>query len=190
MFDKIENPIENWKDYENNNPNIIKRIEHDLINGNPFHYLFTGVVGCGKTFLANHIVNIKPYSEYNWHCVTVKRFYETYLQYIQGNYSDKWDAIKRHNMEFKTKCLFLDDLGDERPATEASHDYFGGLIESRHIYIQRHNESRTIITTNLGANEIISMYGSRVFDRLQEYFVICKFKTTSFREKKEIIIES
>ena len=83
----------------------------------------------------------------------------------------------------------LDDLGDEKPSTPASHDYFGGLIEKRYLTIKRNEMSRTIITTNLNAEMIRETYGSRVLDRLIEHFVICKFKRVSFREKKERIIE-
>ena len=187
-FRKIQDPLTMFPEgYDINNPNIIKRVEQDLSNGNPFHYLFTGVVGCGKTYLAKHIVDTNPLY---WKCIAVKPFYETYLKYIQSDYTDKWDAIKTHNREFEKECLFIDDLGDERPGTAASHDYFGGLIISRYIYIQRHDRTRTIITTNLDSLEIENIYGSRATDRLKECFVICKFNPTSFREKKETVIES
>ena len=109
---------------------------------------------------------------------------------MQSNYDDKWDAIKRHGNKFKSNRLMIDDLGDERPATAAAHDHFAGCLEVRYIYIQKHPLSRTIITTNLSASGINDMYGSRVLDRLQEHFVICKFTEVSFRAKQQQILTS
>mgnify|MGYP003129565535 FL=1 len=42
--------------YEIVNPNITKLIKKDLSEGNPFHYLFTGMVGSGKTYLGQKVV--------------------------------------------------------------------------------------------------------------------------------------
>ena len=89
-----------------------------------------------------------------------------------------------------SRLLVVDDLGDEKPSTDAAHDYFSGLIEMRYDYIYKNHDTRTIITTNLDASEIIKTYSSRVMDRLQEYFVICKFKEISFRKKNLVVLES
>jgi DNA replication protein DnaC len=186
-FPQIEDATRYWDDYEQNNPNILKRVTSDISGGKPFHYLFTGCVGAGKTYTAKKIVNsIKG----KWEFINVKSHYENHLRYIQSNFDDKWDAIKRHGNKFKSKCMMLDDLGDERPSTAAAHDYFAGCMEVRYIYIQKNPMSRTIITTNLSADGINSMYGSRVLDRLQEHFVICRFKEVSFRSKQQQIVNS
>jgi|TARA_R100001530_G_C4279513_1_gene145209 DNA replication protein DnaC len=186
-FEKINSPLKKFvKGYEQNNPNILKDIITNLEEGNPFHYLFTGVVGCGKTYLTRMIMRatlVTPRSE-RWEMIKVIKFYKRYLSYITSEYSDKWSSVDSHNRTINTKLLAIDDLGDEKPSTSAAHDYFSGLIEMRYDYIYTHPESRTIISTNLNGNQIIKMYGSRAFDRLQEYFVICKFKPVSFREKR------
>ena len=174
--------------YEIVNPNIIQLVKKDLSEGNPFHYLFTGMVGSGKTYLGQQIVrSTKEYS--SWSLVSAMKHYKDHIRIIGGDYVDKMEADRKNDNKFNEQCLILDDLGDEKPSTAASHDYFGGLMESRYLMIKRNPLSRTLITTNLNAEMIRETYGSRVLDRLIEHFVICKFKRVSFREKKERIIE-
>ena len=38
--------------YETNNPKILAQVKKDLAGDAEFHYLFIGVCGCGKTYLA------------------------------------------------------------------------------------------------------------------------------------------
>ena len=148
-FNIVENPIVEKENYKINNPKIIAKINNDLLNGNPFHY----------------------------------------IGYMASDYTDKMDADRKNDNKFSTKCLMLDDLGDEKPNTPASHDYFSGLLEKRHLYIKRNPCSRTIITTNFHSQELIDIYGSRVYDRLCEHYTICKFKDHSFRKAGLEIIE-
>ena len=179
------------KGYKENNKNILNDIRHKLITSSDFHYLFQGPVGCGKTLLSNLIV--KPISTWEGKrpkSLMCRRLYEKYLKIIASNYTDKYDAIDDIYRYFHSGFLILDDLGDERPGTDSAHDFIGGLIEERYDYLKRSNfKGRTIVSTNLDSGEIINFYGSRVYDRIQEMFVICKFKQVSFREKKLTIIE-
>jgi DNA replication protein DnaC len=187
-FKKIKDPLSKFpKEYNNNNPNILKHIVKRIESGNPFHYLFTGVVGCGKTHLASNIVRC---TQQRWELIKVIKFYEKYLNLMTSGFTDKWSAIGQLNSIMNSTLLVVDDLGDEKPSTVAAHDYFSNLIELRHQYIYKNPECRTIITTNLNSNQIVETYSSRVMDRLQEYFVICKFNKTSFREKNLVILES
>ena len=174
--------------YEIVNPNITKLIKKDLSEGNPFHYLFTGMVGSGKTYLGQKVV-VSTEESNSWALVSAMKHYKDHIRIIGGDYVDKMEADRKNDNKFSEQCLMIDDLGDEKPSTLASHDYFGGLLESRYTMIKRNSMSRTIITTNLNAEMIRETYGSRVLDRLIEHFVICKFKRVSFREKKERIVE-
>ena len=163
-------------DYEIVNPNIIKTVKSDLKNKRAFHYLFTGMVGSGKTHLGQQIV--KSTKEYlKWSLVSAMQHYKDHIRIIGGEFVDKMEADRKNDNKFASQCLMLDDLGDEKPSTPASHDYFGGLIEKRYSMIKRNAEM------------IRETYGSRVLDRLIEHFVICRFKRISFREKKERIVE-
>jgi DNA replication protein DnaC len=187
-FEKIQDPLSKFPEgYKRNNPNILNHVVERIENGDPFHYLFTGVVGCGKTHLASNIVRC---TGKRWEIIKVIKFYHKYLNLMSSNYSDKWDAINEQKKIMHSRLLVIDDLGDEKPGTDAAHDYFSSLIEMRYDYIHRNQDTRTIITTNLDSKEIINTYSSRVMDRLIEYFVMCKFKETSFREKNLVILES
>ena len=191
------------KGYKKNNKNIIAKVEKDLLsygtkisNRVCANYLFQGVVGCGKTTLAKAIYTtcwLKGRRS-DSKATSFRKMYEDYLSLMSSTYSDKYDAIKELSLCTQKEVLFLDDLGDEKPNTDAAHDYIGGLLEKRYEHIKTgfpENKFNcvTIITTNLNGKQIIDTYGSRVYDRLQEVFVICKFKEVSFREKKRQIIE-
>ena len=187
QFKKIKNPIDKFKKgYKKNNPNLLKHLNNNMVNGNHFNYLFIGDSGCGKTYLAKNIIYC---SLSKWDTVKVHTFYQEYLSIITSNAYDKFDALKEHNRIMQSQSLLIDDPGDEKPSTEAAHDYFSGLIERRYDYLERKGSvSRTIITTNLTGTKIEETYGSRVLDRIKHYFVICKFNDVSFRDKKKEII--
>jgi DNA replication protein DnaC len=185
-FNIVEDLIVEKENYKINNPKIIAKINNDLVNGNPFHYLFTGATGVGKTFLGTSVV---LRCKEPWEMVSCMKHYREHIGYMASDYTDKMDADRKNDNKFSTKCLMLDDLGDEKPNTPASHDYFSGLLEKRHLYIKRNPCSRTIITTNLHSQELIEIYGSRVYDRLCEHYIICKFIDHSFRKAELEVIE-
>jgi DNA replication protein DnaC len=194
---KREMEIKYPENYKRNNPNILKRIEKDLkaedgkiINAN---YLFQGPVGCGKTTLGAIIYNNiqKPGSSVR---KTFNKLYDEYLMYMNSNFSDKYDAINDIYKLLTKNIVFLDDLGDEKPGTDAAHDFVSGLLTERYDHIKKcssflMDDCITVITTNLDGPSIIRTYGSRVYDRIQEVFVICKFNEVSFRQKQRTIIK-
>ena len=179
------------KGYKENNKNILKYVKSKIENDSEFHYLFQGTVGCGKTLLSKIIeASIKSKTGNKINSLICRRLYEKYLKIITSDCTDKYEAIDDIYRIFHSEFLILDDLGDERPGTDSAHDFVGGLIEERYNFLKRTNfKGRTIISTNLNGNEIINFYGSRVYDRMQEMFVICKFNKVSFRENKLTIIE-
>jgi len=169
--------------YEKNNPNILQKVGDDMKAGRPFHYLFIGTVGCGKTELARAIVRSHP----GFNVVKTRRFYRSYLEYISMRHQDKYESIRIIERQFRERLLILDDLGDEKPSTEAARDYMSAMIEERYDYCShpgRVDKCRTVITTNLTGKQILDFYGSRVLDRLEEMFIIMKFKEHSFRHDK------
>ena len=179
------------KGYKENNKNILKDVRQRMKLDSEFHYLFQGPVGCGKTVLSRiiklpmlQLKGIRPKS------LMCRRLYEKYLKIIASDFTDKYDAIDDIYKYFHSDFLILDDLGDERPGTDSAHDFIGGLIEERYDYLKRTDfKGHTIVSTNLDSGEIINFYGSRVYDRMQEMFVICKFNKVSFREEKLTIIK-
>ncbi len=169
--------------YKENNPSILQQVRDDMENARAFHYLFIGSVGCGKTELARAIANSHP----GFNVVRTRRFYRSYLEYISMSRNDKYESIRIIERQFRQKLLVLDDLGDEKPSTSAARDYMSSMIEERYDYCslpQNRGKCRTIITTNLSGKEILDHYGSRVLDRIEEMFIIMKFKKHSFRHDK------
>jgi DNA replication protein DnaC len=176
--------------YEENNPKILKQVRKDLKENNAFHYIFIGKVGCGKTYLANQIVQSrKDFGSFRWSIVECRHLYQEYLRVISSNFTDKYDAIRNLESTVKDRLTFIDDLGDERPGTDAAHDYMSGRLMDRWEKAKRDKDSCTIITTNLSQADIIKKYGSRVVDRMEEVFTLMIFKPHSFRRDKRIIIE-
>jgi DNA replication protein DnaC len=177
------------KDYEQNNSKILKHIMEDWKKENQFNYLFTGHVGCGKSHLANIIeYNLKKSKRIDSHkkpaLQSVRKHYIKYLELLQSGYSDKGDALDRHRRSLThNEFVIIDDLGDEKPSTDASHDYFSGILEDRYDFICKYEYANTIITTNLDGQNIINLYGSRVYDRLMDKFIIMEFKNESYRAK-------
>ena len=175
------------KEYEKNNPKILKHIMEDWKKENQFNYLFTGQVGCGKSHLANIIeFNLKNLKRIDSHkkpaLQSVRKHYVKYLELLQSNFTDKGNALDQHRRSLThNEFVIIDDLGDEKPSTDSSHDYFSGILEDRYDFICKYEYACTIITTNLSGGNIIKLYGSRVYDRLCDKFVIMKFNDVSYR---------
>ena len=183
------------KSYIKNNPKILKKVTADLKSDKPFHYLFQGDVGSGKTCLAKIIAKnmltsgqISPDRVDNL-TISARKHYRDYLNLLGADYTDRSQALDNLRRSIThSDFIILDDLGDEKPSTDASHDYFSGIIEDRHDYIRKYEYTKTIITTNLDAKQFINTYGSRVFDRITECYTIMRFKSHSFRQEKSSII--
>ena len=107
--------------YEVANPKIIGLITNDLKHGRPFHYLFTGMVGSGKTYLGQKVVQSTKES-IHWSLVSAMQHYKDHLRIIGSDYMDKMDADRKNDGKLNQQCLMLDDLGDEKPSTLAAHE--------------------------------------------------------------------
>jgi DNA replication protein DnaC len=182
------------KGFQDKNPNILKKVKEDFKNPDKgFHYLFQGSVGCGKTYLAKLIAHnlikskiVEP-KEY---LVSARKTYSSFLETISSSYTDKGTAIAKLKRSIgSVEFVILDDLGDEKPNTEASHEYFSSILEDRYDYIGKYPFARTIITTNLKSQDFINAYGSRLFDRITDIFTIMKFKEHSFRQENKSVVE-
>ena len=73
--------------------------------------------------------------------------------------------------------LVLDDLGAEKSSEWAIEKLF--LIFEKRVALSKH----TFFTTNLSSEDINSVYGPRIVDRLIEFCSWVKFEGTSFRKK-------
>lgn len=171
-------------DYVLNNKNIISEINGAVKKGHPFHYIFRGPVGCGKTYLANIVAEC---SLLQYEFIQARKAYRRYLELLNSEYTDKMAAIRRHERRVLAPCVIFDDVGNE-PETDSSASFIGNLIEERYDLVKKGFPTRTIITTNLTQAQLRSRYGDRVIDRLVEICTIMEFDPRSFRADQEKII--
>lgn len=149
------------EEYVANIKNIYNRLEKyalNMQNENAKIVTIVGGVGVGKTFLTECIVN----SAINSGNYTV---YTT---------SASWnnDMLKCHISPFYEKemilepyltcdLLIIDDLGTEPTYNNVTKEYLYLIISER-----LKNNLNTIINTNLSLQQILDVYGERIFSRL------------------------
>jgi len=146
--------------------------------------------GTGKTLLAIEIYkqfkNQNPNIEHSFS--RARELYRHYLSVMMSSYTDKGDAIKKAIRCFRSQFAVLDDIGAEKPRTEASRMFIEDILEDRYEFAKIY-PCCSIITTNLTGEEIGQLYGHRVLDRLHEIFTIMVFNDHSFRQDHTEIIE-
>jgi DNA replication protein DnaC len=177
-------------DYINNNPEIIKQVRADLERENNFHYLFMGVNGAGKTYLAEIIresfkIRFSQPAD-NFVRLEARTIYDNYINKLYSNFSDKAEALRKIENSLRRKAVIFDDIGTERNYTKDAKAslFVGSLLEDRYEWIEKGLGTHTIITTNLSGKEIQNLYGDRVLDRLYQHFTIMYFNNHSFRADK------
>lgn len=78
--------------------------------------------------------------------------------------------------------LVLDDLGAER-GTDYDRDAIAQLIQRRY-----QAGRRTLLTTNMGADDMVEEFGHRVIDRMRHDSLVVTFRGNSLRGKAETIV--
>ena len=195
----LKYPLKLSPAYHVDDPQMIAKIQRNMGSGEPYHYFLHGKVGRGKTFLAQHIIRSYPNSHWFYSnanpiaktgMITVREYYREYLEF---NKSRGYTAVadqKANDRLLNKMFLCLDDIGNEKPSTDAAHEYIGGCIERRYDAIKSGKAHATIITSNLDMEAIRKMYGSRVQDRIYEVFDIMEIKREqgkkSYRREKQI----
>ncbi len=182
--DKKQTPFVYPKNFIKKNPVLLNTLEQELNAGKDCHFLFTGVPGCGKTYLADLVIRWWRQNGHNPVKLECPTIYREYLRVIDSKASDKHDALRRRINIFCADYAVLDDLGWEKPSTEASKVYLAEIINARYLRLQKGHVRGSIITTNLTINEIKANYGERISDRLQEFFTVATFLNGSFRVQK------
>ena len=142
-----------------------KNFVDEILRGeNPEGMLLQGAAGCGKTFLAAAMANDLIDHDQEVRFVVVPDL----LDLIRESFND--DSPYREGalmQEVKTApVLILDDLGAHN-YTDWSVKTIFSILNYRLNY-----ELPTIITTNLGKEQIEELFGSRVYSRLLE---MCRF---------------
>jgi DNA replication protein DnaC len=121
-----------------------------------------GSVGTGKTFITRYVI---PAILLKYKKLVVSSFDMTEVN------ADPEKVLSK-------KIIALDDIGTEDASVK-----FG---EKRMVIPEILDEAEKygkllLITSNLGSKELVSKYGSRIFDRLIETTIGIEFKGNSFR---------
>lgn len=118
--------------------------------------LFSGCVGIGKTHFASamfawfygKVPSMRMYKE------------QDFFEKIYGTFGSKKIGSSIHDM-IDDEYFIYDDFGVEKPENEWVKSIIHEIVDYRHS-----SRKPTIITTNFRPDQILSVYGSRIWDRL------------------------
>jgi len=148
--------------------NILEIVHNFINNFNDFetkNLLFTGNTGLGKTFISNCIANEILKRNKTVLYQTAPIMLDSIIDY-RFNKND--GSI--YNDVLTSDLLIIDDLGTETINSMKYTELFT-IINSR---LLSHN-TKTIISTNLDANELFNRYDERLVSRFAGYYNICRF---------------
>ena len=140
--------------------------------------IFTGSTGLGKTFLTNCIAN-----ELLKEGKTV--LYQTAPVMFDAILDEKFGKKPDSNLEeniLNCDLLIIDDLGTEKTSDTKIEELFT-IINTR-LLNQNHKITKTIISTNLTANELFNVYTARIGSRLAGNYRFLRFFGDDIRIKK------
>lgn len=161
LREKAVNFIENFDD----------PIEKNLI--------FTGGTGLGKTFLTNCIANEMLKQGRTVLYQTAPVMLDEILDEKFGKASVDFNLMENI---LNVDLLIIDDLGTEKVNETKITELFT-IINTR-LLNQNHKITKTIISTNLTANELFEVYTSRIGSRLAGSYRFLRFFGDDIRLKK------
>lgn len=141
---------------------------HDFIEhfGESFSNLyFYGDTGIGKTFLSNCVA--KELLD-RGHSVIYFTAFQLFDILSKGVFKKDEEAIAAHQNIFDCDLLIIDDLGTELSNSFTTSQLFLCLNER----ILR--KKSTIISTNLGMNQLADIYSERVLSRISSHYTLIK----------------
>ncbi|HEY8419944.1 MAG TPA: ATP-binding protein [Clostridia bacterium] len=120
--------------------------------------VFSGATGTGKTHLISCIATELSYKGFYVFFTTAFGLSNIFLRSHTANIEDKLQYIEPL---IDCDLLIIDDLGTEPLYRNVTESYLYTIINERQI-IKKH----TLISTNLGLEDILNRYGERIFSRL------------------------
>lgn len=126
---------------------------------------FYGDTGIGKTFLSNCVAKELMDQGYSVIYFTAFQLFDILSK---GVFQKDEDAIAAHQNIFDCDLLIIDDLGTELTNSFTTSQLFLCLNER----ILR--KKSTIISTNLGMNQLADIYSERVLSRISSNYTLIK----------------
>lgn len=126
---------------------------------------FYGDTGIGKTFLSNCVAKELMDQGYSVIYFTAFQLFDILSK---GVFKKDEDAIAAHQNIFECDLLIIDDLGTELTNSFTTSQLFLCLNER----ILR--KKSTIISTNLGMNQLADIYSERVLSRISSNYTLIK----------------
>ena len=126
---------------------------------------FYGDTGIGKTFLSNCVAKELMDRGYSVIYFTAFQLFDILSK---GVFQKDEDAIAAHQNIFNCDLLIIDDLGTELTNSFTTSQLFLCLNER----ILR--KKSTIISTNLGMNQMADIYSERVLSRISSHYTLIK----------------
>jgi hypothetical protein len=145
--------------------------------------LLRGPIGCGKTSMMKMFGSntFRPFGVTA--CLNIADAYQMEGAEALYKYSNLMPVIPQMNHGFSEIGHCFDDLG-----TEDEKKNFGNQVDVMQNILYKVYDNRLLghvhMTTNLGGDQIETMYGSRIRSRMREMFNLIKFSTEAKDRRK------
>lgn len=146
---------------------------------NEKNLIFTGGTGLGKTFLTNCIANEVLKQGKTVLYQTAPVMLDEILNEKFGKSNSGIDLLENI---LNVDLLIIDDLGTEKISETKIEELF--IIINTRLLNQNHKITKTIISTNLTANELFNVYTNRIGSRLAGSYRFLRFFGEDIRLKK------
>lgn len=164
--------------------NYKKAVESSLSFIKNFHceynnLLFYGMVGTGKSFLSKCIAKELLEQGYSVMYFSAIGLFNMLAQYSFDT-NNKEMLYKTYEDLYNCDLVIVDDLGTELTNSFTNSQFFS-FINERHL-----RKKSTIITTNLGVEDLKIRYSERILSRLASSFIFRKITGPDIRLCKNI----
>ena len=137
-------------------------------------------MGTGKSFLSGCIAKELIEKGYSVIYFSAAGLFET-LSRNMFDYKNTEEFRNLHEDLYGCDLLIIDDLGTEC-LNNATVSMFFSLLNERHL-----NQKATIISTNLFLEDIQNRYSERIFSRIMNQYISCKFTGPDIRRLKKTL---
>ena len=139
--------------------------------------LFMGTVGTGKTFLSNCIAKALIDTSHSVIYFSAAELFDTFARHVFGKDKDSLDHFCKDL--YHCDLVIVDDLGTELGSSFVTSSFFSFLNERQLL------GKSTLITTNLGLQELQDKYSDRILSRIIGNFEICALNGRDIRILKK-----